>query len=246
MWDAWNGIGLFEGEKPFKDIRVIEYLIDQCLNCACLATSPIRNYKDLEGKKVNLGPAGSGVVPISKALLSSLGLLDKINRVNINFRAGATAVKDRQIDVTFGPGGPLVAPAINELGRSVEIRLVEPTPEEAREVESKVSYLHLGIIPPNVAPGENADKERKGFFWSLYWLALPRVPSEVVYDMLKVTQDPDNKKQLGQILGHWSSAGPEFASLVKMGIPLHAGAVKYWKEQGIKIPPELIPPEYKK
>jgi hypothetical protein len=30
-----------------------------------------------------------------------------------------------------------------------------------------------------------------------------------------------------------------------LGIPLHPGAVKYWKEQGKDIPPELIPPEMK-
>ena len=30
-----------------------------------------------------------------------------------------------------------------------------------------------------------------------------------------------------------------------LGIPLHPGAVKYWKEMGKDIPPELIPPEMK-
>jgi hypothetical protein len=29
-------------------------------------------------------------------------------------------------------------------------------------------------------------------------------------------------------------------SLVKMGIPLHSGAVKFWKEKGAQLPPELI------
>jgi len=26
-----------------------------------------------------------------------------------------------------------------------------------------------------------------------------------------------------------------------MGIPLHPGAVKFWEEQGLSIPPELVP-----
>jgi hypothetical protein len=30
-----------------------------------------------------------------------------------------------------------------------------------------------------------------------------------------------------------------------LGIPLHPGAVKYWKEKGMDIPAELIPPEMK-
>jgi TRAP-type uncharacterized transport system substrate-binding protein len=30
-----------------------------------------------------------------------------------------------------------------------------------------------------------------------------------------------------------------------LGIPLHPGALKYWKEKGMTIPAELIPPEMK-
>lgn len=131
-------------------------------------------------------------------------------------------------------------PAIAEIARSVTIRIVEPTPEEAKKIESEISYLHLGVIPANKAPGENADKERKAFFWSMYWAALPSMPDEVVYDMLKVTQEPKDKEVLGKILNYWVTAGPQFESLVKMGVPLHPGALKFWKEKGVKIPPELI------
>jgi hypothetical protein len=66
------------------------------------------------------------------------------------------------------------------------------------------------------------------------------MPDDVVYDMLKVTQDPKNKEVLGKVLNYWVTAGPEFSSLAKMGIPLHPGAVKFWKEKGANIPPELI------
>lgn len=240
MYDAWYGVGLFEGQKPFKDIRVLEYLTDQAVCIATLAKSPIRTLMDLAGKKVNIGPAGSGGVPIAKAMFKALGIADKVKIVNITFEAGARALKDGQIDVSMTPGGPYVPPAIAEISRSVTIRLVEPTPEEAKKVESEVTYLHLGVIPPNKAPGENADKERKAFFWSMYWVALPRVPAEVVYDMLKVTQDPKNKEVLGKVLNYWLTAGPQFDALVKMGVPLHPGAVKFWKEKGVQLPPELV------
>ncbi len=240
MYDAWNGVGLFEGQKPFKDMRALEYLTDQNLCAATLAKSPIKHYMDLAGKKVNIGPAGSGGVPIAKAMFKALGLTDKVKIVNISFEAGAQALKDGQIDANINPGGPYTTPSIAEISRSVAIRFIEPTPEEAKKVEAEVSYLYLGVIPPNKAPGENSDKERKGFFWSMYWVALPSMPDEVVYDMLKVTQDPKNKEVLGKVLNYWLTAGPNFSSLVKMGIPLHPGAVKFWKEQGVKIPTELI------
>jgi TRAP-type uncharacterized transport system substrate-binding protein len=74
----------------------------------------------------------------------------------------------------------------------------------------------------------------------MYWVALPRVPDAVVYDMLRVTQAPKNKEVLGKVLNYWLSAGPQFDSLVKMGVSLHPGAVKYWKEQGVKLPQGII------
>jgi TRAP transporter TAXI family solute receptor len=241
LYDAWNGVGLFAGQKPFKDVRALEYMTDQAICIATLAKTDIRKVADLAGKKVNIGPAGSGGVPIAKAIFEALGLTDKVKIVNISFQAGAQALKDGQIDVNMNPGGPYVTPAIVEIAQSVGIRLVEPTAQEAEKVLSALSYLHLGVIPPNKGPGENADKERKAFFWSMYWVALPRVPDRVVYDMLAVTQNPKTKAILGKVLNYWLAAGPKFESLVKMGVPLHPGAVKFWKEKGVTIPPQLMP-----
>jgi len=240
MYDAWNSVGLFEGQKPFKEMRVLAYLIDQAVNIATLAKLPIKNLSDLAGKKVNIGPAGSGGVPIARAIFKALGIADKVKIVNVSFEAGAQALKDGQIDVSMIPGGPYVSPAIVEISRSVTIRIVEPTIEEAKKIESEVSYLYLGVIPPNRSVGESADKEKKALFWSLYWIALASMPDEVVYDILKVTQEPKNKEVLGKVLSYWITTGPEFSSLAKIGIPLHPGAVKFWKEKGVKIPPELI------
>ena len=240
MYDAWNGVGLFEGQKPFKEMRVLAYLVDQAINIATLAKLPIKNLSDLAGKKVNIGPAGSGGIPIAKAIFKALGIADKVKIVNVSFEAGAQALKDGQIDVSMIPGGPYVSPAIVEISRSVKIRIVEPTPEEAKKVASEVSYLYLSAIPPNRSVGEGSDKERKALFWSLYWIALMSMPEEVVYDILKVTQEKKNKEVLGKVVSYWITTGPKFSSLVSVGIPIHPGAVKFWKEKGAKIPAELI------
>ena len=52
MYDAWRGIGLFEGQKPFKNMRVLEKVIDQGFSLIALADSPIKSFKDLSGKRV--------------------------------------------------------------------------------------------------------------------------------------------------------------------------------------------------
>ncbi len=240
MYDSWNGVGLFEGQKPYKEMRVLEYITDQALCVVTLSKSSIRNFSELAGKRVNLGPAGSGWVPISKEIFKALGLTDKIKANYLNFESAAQSLKDGQLDATINPGGPYITPAVLEISRSVPIRLVEPTLEETKKIETALPYLHLGVIPANKAPGENAERDRKAFFGSMYWVAQASMSEQAVYDVLKLTQEPKNKELLGKVLNYWVTAGPDFSGMVKVGIPLHAGAAKFWKEKGAKVPAELI------
>ena len=190
MYEVWTGTGLFAGKQPYTEMRMMEYLIDQALNIVVLAKSPIRTLSDLAGKKVNMGPAGSGWVDITKTMMKSLGIENKVKANYLNFEAGAQALKDGQIDATFSPGGPFATPAIVEIARSVPIRLLEPHPEEAKKIVAAIPYLHVGVIPANKAPGENSDRDRKAFCGAVYWVAQARMPEQVVYDLLKVTQEP--------------------------------------------------------
>lgn len=239
MFDAWNGVGLFQGQKPLKNLRVLEKITDQSVCVVVLSKSPIRSYMDLVGKRVSAGPAGSGNVIIAEDIFKALGLTDKIKLSHLSFANAAQALKDGQLDVSMSGGGPYVLPAITEIARSVSIRIVEPSPEEIKKIEAAVPYLPLGAIPPNKAPGENADKERKAFFYSTYWTALASMTDEAVYDFLKLTQDPINKELLGKIMSFWTSAGPDFGPVAKGGIPLHPGAAKFWLEKGVKVPPNI-------
>lgn len=240
LYDAWRGVGLLEGKKPFKELRLLEYMADQTICVATLANSPIKSFKDLAGKKVSLGPAGSGGVPISKAIFKALGLTDKVNIVYAGMTDGAQGMKDGQIDAIMNPGGPFVPPAIMEISRSVTVRIVEPTADETAKIVAAAPYMSEGVIPPNKAPGENADRARKALFFSVWWAALTSMPDDVVYDLLKVTQKPENRELLGKVFNYWTSAGPHFDVAVKVGVPIHTGAVKFWKEQGAKLPPELL------
>ena len=241
LFDAWNGVGTFEGKKPFKGISIVEKMIDQGIGPVVLADSPIKTFSDMAGKNVCFGPAGSGGIPIARAVFKALGIEDKIKSTYISFTAGAQSLKDKNVDVLFIPGGPYLAASLLEISRSVQIRLLEPTPEEAKKILKEAPYLNLGVIPPNKAPGVNSDKERKLYFYDVFWAALPSMPSETIYDILSLTQEPKNKDMLGKVLRYWLTAEPGIASLEKLGVPFHPGAAKYWQEKGVKIPSELLP-----
>ena len=101
-------------------------------------------------------------------------------------------------------------------------------------------YMDPKVIAPNTAPGENGDKPRKAFFWGQYWVAKAGMPDQAVYDALKVTQEPKNREMLTKVMKLWGESGPVFGPVAKMGLMLHPGALKYWKEKGAKLPPEML------
>jgi TRAP-type uncharacterized transport system substrate-binding protein len=66
------------------------------------------------------------------------------------------------------------------------------------------------------------------------------MPEQAVYDALKITMEPKNKEMLAKVMVLWGEAGPVFAPVAKMGLKLHPGAIKYWQERGVKLPPEML------
>jgi TRAP-type uncharacterized transport system substrate-binding protein len=81
--------------------------------------------------------------------------------------------------------------------------------------------------------------------FQIFWIAHEKFSPEIVYEMLKVVYDPKNKDYLASVHRQLTTMTPSFKPMVGLGTPLHAGAVKFWREQGKTIPPELIPPEMK-
>ena len=83
-------------------------------------------------------------------------------------------------------------------------------------------------------------KEYPCIGFQVYWIAHKKTDPEIAYKMLKTAFDPKNKKFLAKVHRQLKTLSPAFDGMKQMGIPLHAGAVKYYKEQGMSIPAELI------
>jgi uncharacterized protein len=239
MQEALTGTDTFEGQKPYKDMRVMIFMGDQAVCVVALAKSPIKSFSDLAGKKVNVGAPGGIGPSIAKSMFKALGIEDKVKLSFLNPEGAAQGVKDGQIDVALAPGSPFT-PSFVELARSTTIRLIEPTKAEEDKIEKGLPYMDVKAIAPNTAPGENADKPRRAFFWGQYWVATPKMPDQAVYDALKITQEPKNREMLTKVMSLWGESGPVFTPVAKMGMPLHPGAIKFWQEKGVKLPPELL------
>jgi TRAP-type uncharacterized transport system substrate-binding protein len=58
--------------------------------------------------------------------------------------------------------------------------------------------------------------------------------------MLKTTASKEGLEKLSATAGYWKTLTGNFDALKPLGINIHPAAAKYWKEQGVSVPDELV------
>ena len=203
--------------------------------------SGIKSMSELAGKRVNVGSPGSGSAANSTIILEGLGLYDKVKINNLSFGDAGRAVGDGQMDALGMSGAPMSAVVTLEASR--KIRVLEFSDAEFKKIFTKSPFYYKTTLPAGVYKSWNKPTDLIAF--QVYWIAHEKFDPEAVYKMLKVAYDPANKDYLKSVHRQFGGMSAALKPMKGLGIPLHPGAVKYWKEQGMNIPAELIPPEMK-
>ena len=240
-YDSWNGVGKFEKEGPYKGIRMMTGMYESVHHFVVREDSGIKSMSELAGKRVNVGSPGSGSAANSILILEGLGLYDKVKINNLSFGDAGRAVGDGQMDALGMSGAPMAA--VVTLEASHKIRVLGFSDAEFKKVFAESPFYYKTTLPAGVYKSWNQPTDLIAF--QVYWIAHEKFDPEAVYKMLKVAYDPANKDYLKSVHRQFAGMSAALQPMKGLGIPLHPGAVKYWKEQGKDIPAELIPPEMK-
>lgn len=240
-YDSWNGVGGFKKNGPWKGIRMMTGMYESWHHWVTLADSGITKMSDLVGKRVNVGSVGSGSAANSMLILKGLGLYDKVKLNHLSFGDAGRALADGQLDVIGMSSAPMAA--VVTLEASHKIRLIGLDDAEFKKVMKMSPFYYKAIMPAGVY--KSWQKPYPCIAFQIFWIAGEKFSPELVYQMLKVVYDPKNKDYLKSVHRQLTTMSPSFKPMVGLGTPLHPGAVKFWRERGEKIPPQLIPPEMK-
>ncbi|TYB99251.1 TAXI family TRAP transporter solute-binding subunit [Micromonospora sp. WP24] len=112
---------------PGADPRVaaIARVYDDQLHLVTSGGGPVRTVADLRGRRVSLGPAGSGTEITATRLLDVAGLGgDRVRRTRLNLDDSVAALRSGRIDAFFFSGG-LPVGAIADLAGGSPTRIVD-------------------------------------------------------------------------------------------------------------------------
>ena len=225
---AWNGTNTFAEDGAVKSFRVIGGLYAEAVQLVTMDSS-IKSVKDLKGKSVSIGAAGSGVYFNAIDILAAAGLKETdIKAQYQSFADSADALKDGKIDAAFIVAGEPTA-AVTELCATTDAYLVELDDAHiAKLMETSALYAKY-TIPAGTYKGIDKDTLTVGVKATIVVNA--DVDDEVVYDIVSTIFE--NKDAITAAYAKGAALDLEFASVC--GVPYHTGAAKYFAEKGIDV-----------
>jgi TRAP transporter TAXI family solute receptor len=215
--------------KKYENVLAVAWLYGAPGQLVVHADSGIKSVKDLVGKKVGVGNAGSGAFANCELFFNHMGVWDKIERNAMGYNDAAQAFGNNQLDAfwlfTAFPSGAVIMAA-----QTNDIALVNLNADaKASGFYDKYPYFAKLSVPANTYKG--VDYDSPSFQDSALWVANAKVSNEAVYKMLSLIYTDEG-------LAHMKEQKKTFKFMsLKTGAdgvvtPFHPGAEKFWKEKG--------------
>lgn len=227
-----------------KNLRAIFSFPAGVYQVLALADSGIKTMEDIKGKKVFVGPTSGASNVIATTIVEGMSGLQAgkdFETVSLEWSAGAQALLNREVDLYVNPT-TVPSPVIREITLSEKIRLFGLADEDFK-APGIVKLLKMpGRTLQSIVPGDYGEGtvNTKPVQSIGSWIGLGThkdVPENVVYGMTKAFFE--NLDQLYPF-APWLSAISLDTALMEMTTPLHPGAVRYYEEQGLVIPGDII------
>ncbi|EJL6399980.1 C4-dicarboxylate ABC transporter substrate-binding protein [Vibrio cidicii] len=230
QYNGYNGLGEFSEFGPYKKLRAVFSLHTEPFNIIVRSDSGIEGLKDLAGKRVNIGNPGSGDRATMGVVMNAMGWTNDSFKLASELKGSerSQALCDNKIDAFIymvgHPNG-----SIKEATTSCDAKLISATGPQIDKLVADNPYYTYTTVPADMYRGTNTDVKSFGVAATLVTSA--DVSDAVAYNVAKaVFEDFDTFKRL-----HPAFANLKKEDMVKAGIsiPLHPGAVKYYKEVGL-------------
>ncbi|MBT9147496.1 MAG: hypothetical protein DDT32_01253 [Syntrophomonadaceae bacterium] len=238
-WKAWHGEGPWPGGDIKHDrIRALFPMYNSFVFAWAPTHLGITSIADLAYvDRMGVGPAGGTPGTYWPLFFKLWGFDTK------PVFGGHSALASQQIDGLLGVVSNIVGvptAAVKEVAARMSIVKFGIDGDFARQVMDRYPFFTPATIPAFTYEWMDYEVETLGMF--NFAVACKYLPECLVYEIVKAIME-NNPRML--------AVHPAAAETLPKNIwqntflPFHPGAIRYFKEIGIKIDPRLYPPEYK-
>jgi hypothetical protein len=229
-FDAWHGRGPFAGDG-LRGMRAVVPMYETPFHAAALKRSRIASLRDLDGKRVGVGPANGPGEVFFKGLADALGIRATV--VTGTPDELADKVASGEIDA-FWYGSGLPSPPFRKLAEGGEAVIFGFKPDEAEAFRKAFAYFAPYEIKAETYEGQR-DPLQSLAVWN-FLVAHEGVSADIVHAVAKALLD-----DRAEVTAAFPAASAMTAQNVSANtfMPFHPGAVRYYREAGVTLPAGL-------
>ncbi|MFP4084559.1 MAG: TAXI family TRAP transporter solute-binding subunit [Desulfonatronovibrio sp.] len=227
-----------QDDKKYQNVRTVGYLYGAPAQLIVRAKDEITSAKQLAGKRVAVGNAGSGAALSAERFFRHIGIWDEMKPQFLGYSPAASAFRDGHIDAFWVLVGYPNASVI-EAATQARISLVD-LHADAQETGFYDKYPFYTKVTIPAETYRNVDDQVNTFQDSTFWCVNKDVDEEIVYESVKKIYSPEGLKHM--LTAHGAARDMSIENgIVGASIPLHPGAYRFWEEQGLDIPDAVKP-----
>jgi len=226
------------GQKPFapdpryRDIRALLPIPPQTVQWVVRQDSGITSLAGLAGQNVITGAKGSVSERVTGEVFQAIGILHQVQIMDIDTAAAPAALKAKQVS-GFAIAGPYPLPALVELGGATPIRLLGLPAPQLKKVVAADDSVAAETVPKSAYPGLDADVTALALPAGIY--TTTRMSEATAYAITKAFWS--QRAALVARNPPWQAVS--LAALATLGVRLHRGALRYYREARAAVPKAL-------
>jgi hypothetical protein len=214
--------------KPVKGMGGVFAIHPELVHIVASRAAGVKSVRDLRGKRVILGPQGSGTEQNALQILQAYGLRDadlgKAER--LDGAAAAELIKAGRVDAAFFTTG-LGSAVLADIFASGKAALVPVDAAPGEALRQRYPFYTAQAIPANTYRRQEQEVATVAVMALL--VAHAELPEDLVYRFTRAMFDN---------VGQFHAADPAARSfglataLRGMSIPLHPGAARFYRDKG--------------
>ena len=228
-----TGAGGWTKGKKYDNVRALFPMYDTPLQCVALKKSGITSFVQLDGKTVGTGPKAGTAGTYFPLIFDALGV--KTMSRNGQSDDMGKQLSDGVIDAfCFGAGIPV--PTFSELDTSQQVVFFTWTDAELAAIRKAMPEFSETKIPRGAYKQQTDDQKTVGLF--NFSIANKDMSDDLAYLITRTILE----NNAAMVRAHPATKETVTANATRNTIlTFHPGAVRYYKEKGVKLDPAALP-----